>query len=121
MDSVASSFVAAMSSVFPSFSICFLNRYKISKSVHFEKARAHARSLRTAYFRIEIEPIRMSILLKGGKVVNADSSVFADVLIRDGLIEEVGTNIAFDESVTVIDVTNKLVVPGTIYFQKLNE
>lgn len=55
----------------------------------------------------------MSILLKGGKVVNADASVFADVLIRNGIIEEVGTNISVDESVRVIDVTNKIVVPGS--------
>lgn len=65
--------------------------------------------------RSEFISANMSILLKGGKVVNADSSVFADVLIKNGIIEEVGTNIAIDESVKVIDVTNKIIVPGRFY------
>ncbi|KAG5857093.1 hypothetical protein ANANG_G00014910 [Anguilla anguilla] len=54
------------------------------------------------------------ILIKGGKVVNEHCSVISDVYIEDGLIHEVGLNLKVPEEVTVIDATNKLVIPGGI-------
>jgi dihydropyrimidinase len=56
----------------------------------------------------------MSILLKGGKVVNFDASVVADVLINNGVIAEIGPNLIAGDGVRVVDVTNKLVMPGGI-------
>lgn len=56
----------------------------------------------------------MSILLKGGKVVNHDNSVVADVLITNGVIAAVGPNLVAGEGVRVVDVTNQLVMPGGI-------
>ncbi|XP_064801970.1 dihydropyrimidinase-like isoform X4 [Oncorhynchus masou masou] len=54
------------------------------------------------------------ILLKGGRIVNEDCSIISDVYIEDGLIKEVGLNIQIPAGVTVIDATDKLVIPGGI-------
>ncbi|XP_061086700.1 dihydropyrimidinase isoform X1 [Conger conger] len=54
------------------------------------------------------------ILIKGGKVVNEYGSVISDVYIEDGLIHEVGLNLKVPGKVTVIDATDKLVIPGGI-------
>ncbi|KAJ8291069.1 hypothetical protein GJAV_G00021020 [Gymnothorax javanicus] len=54
------------------------------------------------------------ILVKGGKVVNENCSVIADVYIEDGLIHEVGLNLKVPNDVTVIDATGKMVIPGGI-------
>lgn len=58
------------------------------------------------------EPDR--ILIKGGRVVNEDCSVVADVYIEDGKIIEVGQNLQIPSGVRVIDATDKLVMPGGI-------
>lgn len=54
------------------------------------------------------------ILIKGGRVVNEDCSVVADVYIEDGKIIEVGQNLQIPSGVRVIDATDKLVMPGGI-------
>uniref|UniRef100_A0A8C5MHD6 Dihydropyrimidinase n=1 Tax=Leptobrachium leishanense TaxID=445787 RepID=A0A8C5MHD6_9ANUR len=55
-------------------------------------------------------------LVRGGKVVNHDCSQFADIYIKDGLIQEVGPNLKVDNAadLKVIDATGKLVIPGGI-------
>lgn len=58
------------------------------------------------------EPDR--ILIKGGRVVNEDCSVVADVYIEDGKIIEIGQNLQIPSGVRVIDATDKLVMPGGI-------
>ena len=54
-----------------------------------------------------------SYLLKNGRVVNADISEVADVLIEDGKVSSVGQNITH-KSAEVIDCSNKMVIPGGI-------
>lgn len=54
-----------------------------------------------------------SYLLKNGRVVNADLSFNADVLLEDGKITAISDSIAH-KSATVIDCTNKLIIPGGI-------
>ncbi|XP_038832284.1 dihydropyrimidinase-like [Salvelinus namaycush] len=54
------------------------------------------------------------ILIKGGKIVNEDCSIISDVYVEDGRIKEVGLNLQIPAGVTVIDATNKLVIPGGI-------
>lgn len=55
------------------------------------------------------------LLLKGGKVVNADSSTLADVYCEGGKICRIGPNLTVtDSDVKVIDVTGKVLVPGGI-------
>ncbi|GCB60745.1 hypothetical protein scyTo_0006920 [Scyliorhinus torazame] len=54
------------------------------------------------------------ILIRGGKVVNEDNSLLADVYIEDGLIQAVGTNLPVPQRGRVIDATDKLVLPGGI-------
>jgi dihydroorotase-like cyclic amidohydrolase len=56
----------------------------------------------------------MSILIKGGTVVNADVSEVADVLLADGKIAAVGPDLVADEGVEVVDATGQLVMPGGI-------
>jgi dihydropyrimidinase len=54
-----------------------------------------------------------SYLLKNAKVVNSDFSFKADVLLEDGKIAGISDNLTH-KTATVIDCTNKLVIPGGI-------
>jgi adenine deaminase len=55
------------------------------------------------------------ILIKGGTVVNADRSFFADVLCENGVITRVGDSISCPGA-RVIDATGKFVMPGLSCF-----
>lgn len=56
------------------------------------------------------------LLIKGGKVVNDDRSVVADVYVEDGVVRQVGPNLNPEPptGLVVLDATNKLVIPGGI-------
>ncbi|KAF7235856.1 Dihydropyrimidinase-related protein 5, partial [Varanus komodoensis] len=56
----------------------------------------------------------MRILIKGGKVVNDDCTVEADVYIENGAIQQVGRELMIPGGAKVIDATGKLVIPGGI-------
>ncbi len=56
----------------------------------------------------------MSVLIKGGTVVNADRSFQADVLCHDGLIQEITEGIDIPADCEVIDATGQYVMPGGI-------
>jgi len=56
----------------------------------------------------------MTVLIKGGTVVNAEQSVRADVLCQDGLITAVGENIDAPAGATVVDAGGQYVMPGGI-------
>jgi len=53
----------------------------------------------------------MSTVIKGGTVVNADRSFSADVLVENGTITGVGTNLSAD---TTLDASGCYVMPGGI-------
>ncbi|MGY3087655.1 dihydropyrimidinase [Hymenobacter sp. UYAg731] len=55
----------------------------------------------------------MSILLKNGRVVTADSDAVCDILIEGETIVSIGRNLSADGA-EVIDCTGKLIVPGGI-------
>ncbi|MDP9043558.1 MAG: dihydropyrimidinase [Pseudomonadota bacterium] len=55
-----------------------------------------------------------SVLIRGGTVVNAESSVVADVWCEGGLIRAVGPGLAAPAGCTVIDAGGALVMPGGI-------
>jgi dihydropyrimidinase len=56
----------------------------------------------------------MTVLIKGGTVVNADRSMRADVLCEDGLIAVVGENLDSPKGATVVDAGGQYVMPGGI-------
>ena len=56
----------------------------------------------------------MSILIKGGTVVNAEQSLRADVLCDDGLITAVGADLEAPSGATIIDAGGQYVMPGGI-------
>lgn len=56
----------------------------------------------------------MSLLVKGGTVVNADRSFRADVLCADGKIHSVGEDIAPPSGCEVVDAGGQYVMPGGI-------
>ncbi|XP_049684753.1 dihydropyrimidinase [Accipiter gentilis] len=59
---------------------------------------------------------QLRLLIKGGKVVNDDRSVVADVYVEDGVVRQVGPNLNPEPptGLVVLDATNKLVIPGGI-------
>lgn len=52
------------------------------------------------------------LLVRGGRVVTPAGPVTADVLVRGGLVAEVGPDLAAPEGVEVLDARGKLVLPG---------
>ncbi|MDH3748509.1 MAG: dihydropyrimidinase [Gammaproteobacteria bacterium] len=56
----------------------------------------------------------MSVLIRGGTVVNAERSLRADVLCHDGTIAAVGENLDSPVNATVIDAGGQYVMPGGI-------
>ena len=56
----------------------------------------------------------MSVLIKGGTVVNAESSVRADVLTEAGLIRAIGPDLQGPAGCTIVDAGGALVMPGGI-------
>lgn len=54
------------------------------------------------------------ILIRGGRVVNADGSRQADVLIRGERIASVGSSLTVGPGARLIDASNHLVMPGGI-------
>ena len=56
----------------------------------------------------------MSVLIRGGTVVNAESSLQADVLTEGGVIRAVGPNLQAPAGATTIDAGGALVMPGGI-------
>lgn len=56
----------------------------------------------------------MSLLIKGGVVVNADSSRRADVLVADGVIVAVREDLEAPNGAEVIDASGQYVMPGGI-------
>ena len=60
-----------------------------------------------------------ALLIKGGYVITADSAIgdlpVGDVLVRDGLITDVATEVAVDvDEVEIVDARGRLVLPGFI-------
>lgn len=56
----------------------------------------------------------MTIIIKGGTVVNADTRQKADVLISDGKVQEVGPELETTSGTEVIDASGAYVLPGGI-------
>ncbi len=56
----------------------------------------------------------MSVLIKGGTVVNADQSFGADVLCEDGRVQAIGKKVEAPKGATVIDARDRFVMPGGI-------
>ena len=56
----------------------------------------------------------MTVLIKGGTVVNADHSLRADVLCDNGSIVAVGEGLDAPGGATVIDAGGQYVMPGGI-------
>ena len=56
----------------------------------------------------------MTVLIKGGAIVNADRTFNADVLCNDGKIVAIGENLDAPSGATVVDAGGQYVMPGGI-------
>ena len=56
----------------------------------------------------------MTVLIKGGAVVNADRTFKADVLCSDGKIVDIGNDLEAPSGATVVDAGGQFVMPGGI-------
>ena len=54
------------------------------------------------------------ILIRGGRVVNADSSLVADVRLLGNTVAEIGPDLTAGAAARIIDATGRLVIPGGI-------
>ena len=56
----------------------------------------------------------LTLLIRGGTVVNADCATKADVLCIDGLIAAVGPDLQAPSGATIVDAGGQYVMPGGI-------
>ncbi|BES89793.1 Amidohydrolase family [Nesidiocoris tenuis] len=63
---------------------------------------------------IHLQSSQNRLLLKHGKVVNADGTKDADVYIEDGIIKELGKNLIIPGGTRVLDVRGMYIIPGGI-------
>lgn len=56
----------------------------------------------------------MNLLIQNGTIVTADTVLLADVLCRNGVIEQIGTGLTAPDDAETIDATGKYVFPGFI-------
>jgi dihydropyrimidinase len=56
----------------------------------------------------------MAIVIRGGTVVNADTSFKADVYCSDGIIQNIGVDIEVPSATQVVDASGQYVMPGGI-------
>jgi len=56
----------------------------------------------------------MSIVIRGGTIVNADQTLKADVYCEDGKIKAIGVDLDVPSSAEVIDASGQLLMPGGI-------
>ena len=56
----------------------------------------------------------MSIVIRGGTIVNADQTLKADVYCEDGTIKAIGADLDVPSSAEVIDASGQLLMPGGI-------
>ncbi|GIT70791.1 MAG: hypothetical protein Ct9H300mP28_06050 [Pseudomonadota bacterium] len=56
----------------------------------------------------------MSLIIRGGTVVNADQSFTADVYCEDGIIQAVGADMDAPSGVEILDAGGCYVMPGGI-------
>lgn len=56
----------------------------------------------------------LDLVIKNGRVVNENESIYADVGIKDGKIVCIGKSESFAESSKIVDADGKLVMPGLI-------
>lgn len=54
------------------------------------------------------------LLIKGGQIVNEGKITAADILIRNGRIEQIGSSLSVDINVKEIDAGGKYILPGVI-------
>lgn len=63
---------------------------------------------------IHLQSSQNRILIKHGKVVNAHTTIDADVYIEDGIIKEIGKNLIIPGGTRTLDVRGMYVMPGGI-------
>ena len=59
-------------------------------------------------------PAQAPLLVRGGTLVTAERMISADVLIAEGKIQAIGTNLLLPETCRVIDAGGLIVLPGII-------
>lgn len=56
----------------------------------------------------------MDLLIKGGKIIKADSEMIGDIAVKNGKIVEIAKEIVPTEDAKIVDASNLYVLPGAI-------
>ncbi|KAI8331050.1 hypothetical protein BC941DRAFT_439652 [Chlamydoabsidia padenii] len=64
--------------------------------------------------RASSSSVGKSLLIKNGHIWLGDRYVDGDVLVEDGLIKAVGTNLTYGDATTILDAEQRVVTPGIV-------
>jgi len=63
---------------------------------------------------VDIVPVNSSLLIRGGTLVTTERMISADLLVADGTIQAIGSNLCAPDGCRTIDAGGLLVLPGII-------
>ncbi|CAG8624366.1 10135_t:CDS:2, partial [Scutellospora calospora] len=85
----------------------------VNKCKMIKRAKPDNKFIRTSNPRFV--PGTKTIILKNGKILNGKGElILGDIILKNGLIHDVGPNLDYDDDTVIIDVKEKFITPGLV-------